>query len=404
MYREPRVFLAILLLVLVPPVSAAPLPAMYIAIVAVVLFIIIVAVAARIADHYHLCESFKKPGHEGYPEDDGRYEMKIFKGYGFGDDENCPSPVLYERRKNNKRGLTYEELANEVNAPAPSVQSSREPEGQPKLSKKERKAEKERMLALELQRSISRDEKVTIAKPVLPASEPQPEPARVKSPRQTRPAAASRAMSPPPSRAMSPPSRAMSPPLRAMSPPPPPNARTDIPTSPSQKRAMSPTPAARSKPKTPLSPAPPPRGKEALSPRTPRKKSAPPRGTNTLPAPAISSEHTEPSETVTTPTGYNHYPTMPPGGYYPPHPGGYPPVSQSPGYPVYPYPAYPAYPPQPQLPSHPGSSPQPAPIQPGPYHMPYPYPHHPGYYPPHPGYPPAPTTPGVSQSVHQSQL
>ena len=338
------------------------------------------------ADHYHICESLRKPGDEGYPENDGRYEMKIFKGFGFGNDEDAPTPVVYEKRKHDKRGLTYQELADEIDAPAPPVQPKREPDRPPKLSKKERRAEKERILAQELQRSISRDENVTIAKPFLtasePISEPQPEPERVTSPRQTRAA-------------------------RAMSPPPPPNPRTDIPTSPSHKRAMSPPPAPRTKPKTktPLSPAPPPRGKEALSPRTPRKKSATPRGHNTLPNPASSSERTEPSETVTTPTGY-HYPTLPPGGYYPPHPGGYPPVAQSPGYPVYPYPAYPAYPPQPQAPSLPDNSPspQPAPMQPAPFHMPYHYPPHPGYYPPHPGYPPAPTTPGVSQSVHQSQL
>merc|ERR1712003_519969 len=250
-----------LLLALVPPVSAAALPPVYIAVVGVILFIVLVAIAARIADRYHLWESLKKVENQ-YPEDDGRYEMKVFKGFGYNDD--CPTPVLYEKRKHEKRGLTYQELAHEVDSAADRQQNKAPaPAAKPKvkLTKKEKKEEKERRLREELSRCISKDENVSMTNSYHMDNEPAtsskpPGAVKVLSPRQPR-----AAMSPKVKRAMSP-------------PPPPPNPRTDIPTSPSQKRAMSPRPRrpenlvpsdSPPRTKTPLSPTR--RAKNPLSPR-----------------------------------------------------------------------------------------------------------------------------------------
>ena len=138
---------------------------MYIVIIGVVLFIILVAIAARIADRYHLWESINKLGASQYPEDDGRYEMKVFKGHGFGDDDNCPSPVLYEKRRHDKRGLNYQELADEANIVADQPRSPVavvKPKAKEKISKKERKEQKERELREALSRSISKDGKAPV--------------------------------------------------------------------------------------------------------------------------------------------------------------------------------------------------------------------------------------------------
>ena len=384
-------YITLFLLVLVPPVSAgteAPFPAEYFAILGLIIFIILAAIATRIADYYHLFENFKKRGNE-YPEDDGRFEMKVFKGYGFGDEEDSPTPVLYEKRKHDKRGLHYQEITNEVDSGAAPVESHPppapvKPTKPTKQDKKQRKEEKERKLREELSKAIGKD-----AKPDIPSEV-------FVSPRQPR---AAGVISPKARRAMS---------------PPPPNPRSDVPTSPSQKRAMSP-PSRRTA--DPLSPAPPPRTKAPLSPRTrnplsppiPRKPILSPKTTyKTLPS--NKADHTGAGVAATSPAGGYSYSTLP-AGYYPPHPGayphpgGYPPVAVSPVYPGYPYP-HPAVPGHPGAPGYPPGAPAvegaaPLPAQPGAYHMAYPYPH-PGYYPPHPAYPP--TTPGVSQSKHQSQL